>query len=127
MIVAYKGVSTQITKNFKSTEFDCHCKNKECKVTIIDEKFVEKIQQIRDMLGKPVSFSSAYRCILHNPTVSKALLSIHQSGAAVDVIGLSKEDTIKVKDLAKKLGLSIGHHSVFTHLDGRKDRVEFAY
>jgi hypothetical protein len=35
-----KGVSTQLSTNFRSVEFDCHGKDC-CKSTLIDEKLVE--------------------------------------------------------------------------------------
>ena len=69
-----KGQSIQISKNFRSKEFDCHGKGC-CSTTQIDEKLVEYLQKIRDHFNKPVTITSAYRCEKHNKSVGGATKS----------------------------------------------------
>ena len=49
-----KGVKTQLSTNFKSTEFDCHGSGC-CSSTQVDEELVKILQRIRDHFGKPLN------------------------------------------------------------------------
>ena len=79
MIKFEKGRSDKIAKNFQYKEFDCHGQGC-CSTTIIDEKLVEYVQQIRDHFGKPVTIASPYRCEVHNRRVGGATKSYHMRG-----------------------------------------------
>ena len=68
-MVYTKGKPTKLSKNFNSTEFDCHgvgC----CTETIIDTKLVDYVQRIREHFGVPVKISSGYRCAKHNKKIA---------------------------------------------------------
>lgn len=81
-----KGVAVQLSKNFKSTEFDCHGKNC-CKETPIHEDLIEIVQKVRDHFGVPVTINSGYRCEVHNANVGGASkTSYHMKGQAVDIV-----------------------------------------
>lgn len=80
-----KGKAVQLSKNFKSTEFDCHGKGC-CCTTPIDEKLVEILQNVRDHFGVSVNLNCGYRCPKHNAEVSGASKgSKHMQGLAADI------------------------------------------
>lgn len=86
MNVYRKGVVTQLSKNFKSTEFDCNGKDC-CTETPIDPKLVEVLQNVRDHFGVSVNLNCGYRCPEHNAKVSGASSnSQHMKGLAADIV-----------------------------------------
>ena len=116
-----KGKSVQLSQNFESTEFDCHCK-KYCNSTEIDAKLVEYLQKIRDHFGKPVTINSAYRCSKHNKSIGGASKSKHLYGQAAD-IKVSGVAPLKVAQFAESIGIKgIGQYSNFVHIDTRTNK-----
>ncbi len=118
-----KGTATQLSKNFKSTEFDCHGKNC-CLTTLVDEDLINILQDIRDHFGKPVNVSSAYRCETHNANVGGATGSRHKKGQAADIYinGIAPTEIAKYAESKGVLGIGLyetdkdGH---FVHIDTR--------
>ena len=101
-----KGVSTQLSANFRSVEFDCHgvgC----CNETLVDMQLVEYLQKIRDHFGKPIIISSGYRCERHNRSVGGATASKHKAGMAADIVisGVSPSEVAKYAESTGILGL----------------------
>lgn len=121
-----KGVSTKLSANFESTEFDCHGSNC-CSKTLIDEQLVKYLQQIRDYFGKPVVVSSAYRCSQHNKNIGGATRSRHISGEAADIY-INGVAPAKIAQYAEYLGiLGIGLYETnsdghFVHVDTRTSK-----
>ena len=118
-----KGCSDKITKNFQYKEFDCHGQGC-CSTTIIDEKLVEYVQQIRDHFGKPVTITSSYRCEVHNRRVGGATKSYHMRGQAADIVvqGVSSREVAKYAESIGILGIGLYETSkdgYFTHIDTR--------
>lgn len=116
-----KGIETKLTKNFVSTQFDCHCKRASCNTTLVEMKLLESLDELLEHLPK-FFFVSAYRCYLHNKDVGGAHNSYHLKGLAVDV--KSKYATPhEIKDAAERVagfrGGGIGLYFGFTHLDAR--------
>lgn len=69
-VITYKrGDRTALTKNFARAEFDCPCG---CSAQMVDPELAEKLQRIRDALGKPVVITSGYRTAAHNAKVGGA-------------------------------------------------------
>lgn len=81
----YKGTAKELTKNFNSKEFDCKCKNADCKKTLIDLDGVNCLQKVRDTVGKAVKITSGFRCKSHNKSVGGVASSLHLKGSAFDV------------------------------------------
>lgn len=116
-----KGKSVQLSKNFESTEFDCHCKSS-CSTTIIDEQLITYLQKIRDHFGKPVTINSAYRCKEHNKSVGGANSSKHLYGQAAD-IKIAGVAPLRIAQYAEFIGIKgIGRYTNFIHIDTRKDK-----
>ena len=123
MIEFEKGRSDKISKNFQYKEFDCHGQGC-CSTTIIDEKLVEYVQQIRDHFGKPVTITSPYRCEVHNRRVGGATKSYHMRGQAADIVvqGVSSREVAKYAESIGILGIGLYETSkdgYFTHIDTR--------
>lgn len=121
-----KGVSTQLSANFRSTEFDCHgvgC----CNETLVDMQLVEYLQKIRDHFGKPIIISSGYRCERHNRSVGGATASKHKQGMAADIM-VTDVKPAEVAKYAESIGiLGIGLYETnkdgfFVHIDTRTSK-----
>lgn len=118
-----KGKATQLSTNFKSTEFDCHGSGC-CSTTQVDEKLVEYLQNIRNHFNKPVNISSGYRCATHNKNIGGATGSKHSKGQAADIYinGVAPAEIAKYAESIGILGIGLyetdkdGH---FVHVDTR--------
>ena len=70
------------TKNFKVSEFTCHCG---CGYNVIDQRIIDMAQTIREALGVPVHVNSGCRCEEHNAKVGGVKGSKHTKGKAADL------------------------------------------
>lgn len=70
------------TKNFKASEFACHCG---CGFNIIDQRVIDMAQTIREALGVPVHVNSGCRCEKHNKASGGVKGSKHTKGLAADL------------------------------------------
>ena len=70
------------TKNFKVSEFTCHCG---CGYNVIDQRVIDMCQTIRDALGVPVRVTSGCRCEKRNKAVGGTNGSFHTKGKAADL------------------------------------------
>ena len=60
-VIVYQASDTSaLSKNFTRKDFKCPCG---CSRQMVDSELVEKLQTIRDKLGKPIKVTSGYRCI----------------------------------------------------------------
>ena len=118
-----KGVIKSVSTNFKTTEFDCNGKGC-CSTTLIDDKLVKYLQDIRNYFNKPVKICSSYRCKIHNPKVGGVKSSKHLKGMAADikVDGVEPAEVAKYAESVGVLGIGLydtdkdGH---FVHIDTR--------
>jgi uncharacterized protein YcbK (DUF882 family) len=117
------NANTQITKNFKFSEFFCQGQ-------IPPEQYWQNIinvaielQELRDIVGRPITITSGYRTKEHNAAIGGAVRSQHLLGKAVDieVRGMhSKEVAIYVARYTNfmGIGMSLNINSI-THVDTR--------
>ena len=70
------------TKNFKVSEFSCHCG---CGYNVIDQRVIDMAQVIRDELGVPVRVNSGCRCEKNNAKAGGVKGSFHVLGKAADL------------------------------------------
>lgn len=125
-----KNEDYQLSKNFKSSEFDCHGSGC-CLLTTIDDKLVKYLQLIRDYFNKPVNISSGYRCPTHNKNIGGATGSRHSKGQAADIY-INGVAPIEIAKYAESIGvLGIGLYETnadghFVHIDTR-DTKSFWY
>lgn len=108
----------KISKDFSLHEFQCKDGSGLVKV---DSGLLDKLQQLRDRLGLPMTINSAYRTPEHNKKVSGATNSQHLLGKAVDISILNQKlDIETIRDLADAIGFTgIGIYDTFIHLDVR--------
>ena len=99
-----KGTATQLSTNFKSTEFDCHGSGC-CSSTLVDENLVKYLQKIRSHFGKAVNINSGY-----------------MDGEAAD-IRIDGVTPLEVAQYAENIGmLGIGVYSWGVHVDTRTSK-----
>ena len=80
---------------------------------------LDRLQALRDRLGKPLIVRSAYRSPEHNRAVGGAKASKHMDGTAFD-IAMSNHDPVKFAEAARAVGfLGFGTYprSGFIHID----------
>ncbi len=70
-----------MTENFTRDEFQC----KHCGANLIDARLVQRLQVVRDIIGRPITINSGYRCPDHNLAVGGGENSLHVRGMAADI------------------------------------------
>lgn len=84
----------------------------------VDEAALDKLQEVRQRIGKPLRINSAYRSAAHNKAVGGSPTSQHLHGRAFDVAlsaGVTREALTR---LAKAAGFTgIGQYDSFVHVD----------
>lgn len=124
-IVTFKsGDKTALTENFTRSEFACPCG---CNSQMIEQELADKIQGIRDDLGKKIRITSGYRCVSHNASkkVGGSKQSRHLYGIAADWRTEDRSvNPVCLGILAQKAGfggIGIYWHSrgAFVHTDTR--------
>ncbi|MCE8512315.1 DUF882 domain-containing protein [Ruegeria pomeroyi] len=101
--------------NFSPAEIACHGTGK----LLINEGALDRLQALRDWLGKPLIVRSAYRSPEHNKAVGGATRSKHLDGAAFD-IAMVNHDPAAFEAAARAVGfLGFGFYprSGFIHID----------
>jgi len=101
--------------NFSPAEIACRGTGK----LLINVAALDKLQALRDRLGKPLVLRSAYRSPEHNRAVRGAPQSKHMDGAAFD-IAMSNHDPVAFEAAARAVGfLGFGFYprSGFIHVD----------
>ena len=108
-------VSSWRWPNFSPAEIACRGTGK----LLINEPALDKLQALRDRLGKPLIVRSAYRSPEHNRAVGGATRSKHLDGAAFD-IAMANHDPVAFEAAAREVGfLGLGFYprSGFIHVD----------
>ncbi len=102
-------------KNFSPAEIACRGSGS----LRINEEALDKLQALRDRLGKPLIVRSAYRSPEHNRAVGGAPGSKHMQGTAFD-IAMSNHDPVAFEAAARAVGFKgFGFYprSGFMHID----------
>lgn len=127
-----KGQAVKVSDHFYSTEFDCHGSGC-CSQTIVNEKLIEYVEQIRTHFNAPVTITSPYRCPVHNsrPSVGGAPGSRHTKGDAADIVvkGIAPRIVAQYAESIGILGIGLyetGKDGYFVHIDTR-DYKSFWY
>ena len=110
----------QLSKNFKLSELACN--DGSGKVLYVPA-LIDKLQKLRDKLGKPITIVSAYRTPEYNKKVGGAPKSQHMEGTAADikVSGVTPLAVAKAAESVGFTGIGVYTHSGnnFTHCDVR--------
>lgn len=105
-----------LSPHFRRGEFSCKC----CRVVKVAPALVQKLEELRSEIGRPIIIASGYRCQKKNKKVGGAKHSQHMNGLAADLVvpGVSMRT---VAMAARKVGFSFvlneGDH---VHVDMRK-------
>lgn len=120
------------TLNFSDDELRCKCGCGKLNPNPHFSKFMDKVQRLRSLYGKPLGVSSAYRCLDHPVEIRKKRAGMH-SIAAID-LKVTSTDAYELLSLALKLGFTgIGinqkgsHSERFLHLDEREIPTIWSY
>lgn len=109
-------------KYFSLSELSCkHCG--ELPKGGMNPVLLEKLDQLREMLGHPIEVSSGYRCEYWNQQNNGVDNSTHTLGQAADIYS-NYATTEKLLELAEKVGFDgIGYYPTegFVHVDCRCD------
>jgi zinc D-Ala-D-Ala carboxypeptidase len=102
-------------KNFSPAEIACRGTGS----LRLHEEALDKLQALRDRLGKPLIVRSAYRSPTHNRAVGGAPRSKHLDGTAFD-IAMTNHDPVAFEEAARAVGFKgFGFYprSGFMHID----------
>jgi uncharacterized protein YcbK (DUF882 family) len=109
---------------FKADELRCKCG---CGKNGMKQETVDKLDRLRQALGRPIFINSAYRCPEHNKKIGAT--QTHATGQAVD-IRCSYIDAFEIVGLAEIYGFTgigvkqKGHVTGrFIHLDDLEDET----
>ncbi|WP_188236020.1 YcbK family protein [Sphingopyxis sp. LK2115] len=102
-------------KNFSPAEIACRGTG----AIRVHEEALDKLQALRDRLGKPLIVRSAYRSPQHNRAIGGAPRSKHMDGTAFD-IAMANHDPVAFEAAARAVGFKgFGYYprSGFIHID----------
>ena len=116
-----------LSPNFKVKEFSC--KDSSDKV-LIDINLVEKLQELRNYLGKPITISSGYRTDSYNKQCGGADNSYHLKGQAVDIYCTGVKPIVialwaEFNGLGG-IGIYLNRSQEFVHIDTRDNKYRWA-
>lgn len=105
----------QLTENFKLIELQCPC----CHTVKIHPKLVQRLQELRSALGRPLRVTSGYRCAAHNDEVGGVTNSLHRRGLAADIaIAYIQQPAFCDAALAAGFTKALAYHGRgFVHLE----------
>lgn len=89
-------------KFFSKSEMACKCG---CNESPMDQEFMNKLDALRAVYGKPMTISSGYRCANHPIESKKSKPGAHASAKAAD-IAVSHEEAFLVLKLALEVGFT---------------------
>lgn len=107
-----------MSKYFSASEQSCpHCGR-----NFMDKGFMEAMDKLREMWGKPMICTSMYRCDVHNKAIGGAVNSMHLRGKAADIACTSPADRYQLLKLIYAHGgfngIEVGPYHI--HIDQRK-------
>ena len=115
-----------LSPNFKVKEFSC---NDGSDKVLIDINLVEKLQELRNYLGKPITILSGYRTDSYNKQCGGADNSYHLKGQAVDIY-CSGVKPIVIALWAEfnglgGIGIYLNRNQEFVHIDTRDNKYRW--
>lgn len=111
---------------FSTYELECKC----CGELMLDTSFAALLPALRQLHGAPLTANSVCRCPAHNANVGGHRSSLHLTqNAKHKTVGTAAADLawrawppdakLRLARLAWGLGLSVGLHNSFIHVDAR--------
>lgn len=107
-----------LTRNFSRDELKCPC----CNACNMSPILLDRLQILRDILDRPMTINSGFRCKKHNTEINGTFGSQHLLGNAADIsiVGWSDLKKNKLYKLVDSLEFhGFGKYPTFVHLDTR--------
>lgn len=83
-----------------------------------------RLQLLRDLLGRPIRITSGYRSIKYNSKIGGAPNSYHIRGMAADFI-VDGMAPIEVQKYLENWNGGLGRYPTFTHVDIREEKARW--
>ena len=93
----------------------------------MDMHLLERLDLLREFVNEPLHITSSYRTEDYNSSVGGSKTSYHLKGRAVDLRCNNGALRLKIIENAIDLGLSVGVHKLFVHIDNRDKQIIFTY
>lgn len=74
-----------LSPNFHRSEITCKCCGRVGPYPVSLNLLMKRLEQLRELVGKPIQISSGYRCPWHNWAVGGATGSYHMKDMAADI------------------------------------------
>jgi len=119
-----------LSENFSKLEIMCPCS---CDADKISPVLIEKLQKVRNIIGRPIIITSGVRCEFYNASIKASMNSSHIPddhgiGNAVDIACTNSKDKYELVELAQKYFKSIGiskcQYGGFVYLDVDRSKVQ---
>ena len=112
--------TSNISEHFLHCELSCKCQRCNSEDIVVPE-LIYILETIRWYFGKPISISSARRCVRHNANVGGKSSSLHIVGKACDfnVVGVDNNIVQEYCDALIGNRGGLGRYDNFTHIDVR--------
>ena len=114
----------EFSRHFTRNELVCRCG---CGQVAMDRGFMALLERVREIYGRPMVLTSAYRCIVHDEAIGRARgragAAVHTTGRAVDVLvyGGHARRLIEIAGMVGMAGIGVAQRgeigSRFLHLD----------
>ena len=96
----------------------CPC----CGAFFLDADAMDRLQAVRNALGRPLRVNSGHRCPIHNARVGGAPLSMHKMRIAFD-LDLAGHDPSRLLAACRGAGFNgFGFYATFLHVDTGRPR-----
>ena len=105
-----------LSKNFSKLEVQCLCG---CGANKISPVLIEKLQKVRNIIGRPIVITSGVRSEFYNTSIKASMNSSHipdsyGMGNAVDIACTNSKDRYELVELSQKFFNRIGISEVHT-------------
>ena len=105
------------SKNFSANELKCSC----CGSYGVDQDALDKLQEVRESVGRPLRVTSSYRCSNHPVESKKSKPGTHNQGIAFDIAVSNGVERLEIISKGLSHGATgVGVAKTFVHLDWRK-------
>jgi uncharacterized protein YcbK (DUF882 family) len=125
LITWTRGNSRPIATHFNAKEFTCSCGV--CTHQRIEGDLIKKLEEVREIYGKPIKITSGFRCAVKQAALRKAGyetavgISTHEEGKAADITG---DDIAQLAAAVKQVFTAYGIAKTFIHVDLRPPHAD---
>lgn len=123
----YSKLPKQLSKDFTDEDFTCGCGCGRCDV---DEKLVNALQELRDILKLPIKVISGCRCKKYDEKYKEPKDTQHINGKAADIAvhGLSMDVLAGVAESVDSIKSGgIGVSKKWVHIDVKKGKRRWRF